>query len=292
MHEQLRQAMQALTPVTTVGGLYVKRDDLFRPFSGAGINGGKVRQCLSLVLDTLSQRRIRRILTGCSIRSPQAVIAAVIAKRLGLECRFYCCTSHVDRGRLLQWARANGAEVILCPSGRSSVLYHRIGLDACETDLVVRYGMRPTDQSHVFFGTTADQVRNLPQPLDNLVIPCGSGITLSGVLYGIARQRLRVGRVWAVGVAPNRERTVAEYLGELARQTGVDGRSVPLTYCDMFNEAKGFKYENTYQYELAPKFRLHCRYEAKAYRWYCAAKSRLVGQALLWIVGGPIVDWE
>ena len=38
-----------LTPVQCIRGLYLKREDLFAPFSYSQVNGGKLRQCLMLV---------------------------------------------------------------------------------------------------------------------------------------------------------------------------------------------------------------------------------------------------
>lgn len=38
-----------LTPVENHNGLYIKRDDLYKPFGDNTVNGGKLRQCYKLV---------------------------------------------------------------------------------------------------------------------------------------------------------------------------------------------------------------------------------------------------
>ena len=38
--------MSELTPVQNINGIYYKRDDIFAPFGGNEVNGGKVRQTI------------------------------------------------------------------------------------------------------------------------------------------------------------------------------------------------------------------------------------------------------
>ena len=75
-------ALDALTPVEKHGGIYFKRDDLFRPFSDIGISGGKIRQCLSLIKNNL--REIRKYHDGtivCAAVTKSSTGAAAICSR-------------------------------------------------------------------------------------------------------------------------------------------------------------------------------------------------------------------
>ena len=53
-----------LTPVEEYDGLLYKRDDLFLPFGKYGTSGGKVRQALSLIGETILRRPRPPFLSG------------------------------------------------------------------------------------------------------------------------------------------------------------------------------------------------------------------------------------
>lgn len=42
--------LNEITPVELIEGLYLKRDDKFRPFDNIGVNGTQLRQCAYLLL--------------------------------------------------------------------------------------------------------------------------------------------------------------------------------------------------------------------------------------------------
>ena len=68
-----------LTPVEQRGGLWLKRDDLYR---FAGRCGGKVRTCRALAAPAAVG-----LVTAGSRSSPQVEIVASVAAELGLRCR-------------------------------------------------------------------------------------------------------------------------------------------------------------------------------------------------------------
>jgi hypothetical protein len=68
----------ALTPLQQVGNFLVKRDDLFEI---AGVRGGKARTCWAM------GQGASGLVTASSRSSPQANIAAHVAKALGVPCR-------------------------------------------------------------------------------------------------------------------------------------------------------------------------------------------------------------
>ncbi len=163
------------TPVEEHGGFLVKRDDLFMI---AGVPGGKVRSCWAL-----SQGAEGGLITAGSRQSPQVNIVAQIARRLGLPCRV-----HVPSGELtpeLSAAQTAGAEVIQHAPGYNNVIIARAREDAKARGWrEIPFGMECVEAVEA----TASQVANLPfGEFKRLVMPCGSGMSLSGVLLGMLR---------------------------------------------------------------------------------------------------------
>jgi hypothetical protein len=129
---------------------------------------------------------------------------------------------------------------------------------------------------------------NLPDEIETLILPFGSGNTACGVLYGLhdfAPASLR--RVVLVGIGPDRLEWAEHRLGAVGRElvpAGVDLVHVPLhpwfaTYGDRMPE--------TWDGIV-----LHPTYEGKVVRFLNNAEpdywTRRDGTTCLWIVGGPI----
>jgi len=166
-----------LTPVEQHGGFLVKRDDLYRV---AGVPGGKVRTCWWLAQAALDSGS-RGLITAGSRQSPQVNIVAHIARRLGLPCRV-----HVPSGNFtpeLASAQACGAEVVQHKAGYNNVIIARAWEDAKASGWTeIPFGMGCT----AAVGATASQVVNLPWgTFSRIVVPCGSGMSLAGILTGL-----------------------------------------------------------------------------------------------------------
>lgn len=168
---ELEDNVPDLTPVESHGGYYVKRDDLF---CVAGQRGGKVRTCWGLA------QGAKGLVTAGSRQSPQVNIVAHIARRLGIPCQV-----HVPSGGLtpeLVAAKDAGAEIVQHKAGYNSVIVARCR-EAAE-----RLGWR-----EIPFGmeceeavlATSKQVANIPEGVSRLVVPVGSGMSLSGILRGL-----------------------------------------------------------------------------------------------------------
>lgn len=184
------------TPVDRLGErLWAKRDDLYE---FGGVRGGKVRTCRAIAAKA---PRGGTLVTAGARRSPQIQIVAHVALQLGLRCR-----AHAPWGEStyeLSSAQALGCEIVTHRPGRNSVIVARCREDASTAPgaVEVPFGMECWEAVH----ETARQVANLP-PCDRLVVPVGSGMTLAGVLAGLAaseRHSLPVLGV-VVGAAPER----------------------------------------------------------------------------------------
>lgn len=167
----------ALTPVEKLAGLWLKRDDLFQI---AGVRGGKARACL-----LLARRAQGGLVTAGSRYSPQISIVAHLAKHFHLPCRI-----HTPRGPAtpeLDEASRYGAVRIAHRVGFNSVITARARQDSKELGWTeIPFGMECQEA----VAAAAAQTANIPMEVRRLVVPVGSGITMAGILTGLARRRL------------------------------------------------------------------------------------------------------
>lgn len=240
-----------LTPVELHAGHLVKRDDLF---SVAGVCGGKVRTCWHLA------EGAEGLVTAGSRSSPQANIVAHVAKALGIPSRI-----HTPEGELspeLLAAQAAGAEVVQHQAGRNSVIVSRARKDAEESAWrEIPFGMECQEAVEA----TAAQVANLPWgKFRRLVVPVGSGMSLAGILHGLARAGQSELPVLGVRVGADPEKRLDRYAPEGWRS------QVELV-------KSGHKYDELVEASLGT-LQLDPVYEAKAL-------EHLAEGDLFWIVG-------
>lgn len=159
------------TPVEERDGYWFKRDDRYIV---AGVPGGKARTCWAMA------QGADGLITAGSRQSPQVNIVAQIAQELGVPCRV-----HVPQGDTtpeLREAMVAGAELVQHEAGYNNVLISRATEDAEETGYrYIPFGMMCQDA----VDQTREQVANLPAGAERLVVPVGSGMSLSGILWGL-----------------------------------------------------------------------------------------------------------
>lgn len=179
-----------LTPVERHGGIAVKRDDLFRV---AGVNGGKARAVWAMA----HAAPIRGIVSAGSRTSGQVNIVARIAADLGVPCRCHTPTGDVGPGPAA--AERAGAELVRHRAGYGTVLAARARDDAAQRGwLHIPFRMETPDM----VAHTAPQVGNVPPDVRRIVVPVGSGMSLAGILTGLAA-RGRTTPVVGVMVGPD-----------------------------------------------------------------------------------------
>jgi hypothetical protein len=174
---------EALTPVTTFVHGWLKRDDLFE---FAGVRGGKVRTCLALARAAQTTRGHKGLVTAGSRSSPQVNIVAHVGAALGMSVR-----AHTPQGELsaeVLAARDAGAEIIQHKAGYNNVIIARAREDAADQMWTeIPFGMECQEA----IAQTRKQVANLPEGdgppsgIARIVIACGSGMSLAGVLHGL-----------------------------------------------------------------------------------------------------------
>lgn len=268
-----------ITPVELHEGLYLKRDDLFKPFGDKTVNGGKLRQCFMLV-DAVKSG-YEGLISCCSIYSPQAPITSAVAKHFGMKCVICYGGTNKERLKLFRMptiVKRYGSEIrIISKSGIHKILYNKAKTIAKDENLfVVDYGFNITEYPELILNAVSNQVENIPDELDNLVITCGSGITTLGVLIGLHRFKKNVKNIYLVCTAPNRKQMIDSNLKKY---------NIEMEYnmIDLFH-TKGFKYEVGVR-AVCDGIELHPNYEAKSYNWLINNIDFKKEKTLLWIVG-------
>ena len=274
-----------LTPVELHDGLYLKREDLYKPFNNE-INGGKLRQCYYLV--NAIKNNYDGVISCCSIYSPQAPITAAVAKHFGLKCIICYGSTNYERLNILDMpklAKQNGAELkIISKSGIHKILYNKAKKIAQEQNLfIVDYGFNVIDYPDIMYSAISNQVENIPDELDNLIITCGSGITSCGVILGIKKFNKKIKKIYLIATAPSRKKMIDKIIKD---------NNIKINYeiIDLFHE-KGFKYEKKV-FETIDNIKLHPNYEAKTYNWLKNNIDYKKQKTLLWIVGSEPIRGE
>lgn len=286
----LLQQVKVITPVEKIGDIIFKRDDKFSPFD-SGINGSKLRQC-ALLFEKNKQLIKNGVITATSILSPQGPIVSELCKYYDVPCTIYYGGTTYENLLKKPYptiCKNNGAVLeIPCNCARQSTLQHYVSKRIAVTnEFNVVYGMDLESNLDVFVESTAKQVQNLPDDLDNLVVTCGSAITTIGVLFGCSLYNKEIKNIYAIGVAPNRLEKIIKYTSLLNDKFNIDIKLNNLNYVDAFSTMKGFKYENTKdeQYEGVV---FHKRYEAKTFSWLKDNIDYKAQKTCMWIIGGEI----
>jgi len=184
-----------LTPVEKHGDFYFKRDDLFQPFTDSLINGGKVRQNLCLFeenRDLIETVHEGKVITAASVTSPQGLIVALCAKEFGFTSTFgignTTTEDAIKNHPMVGLAHKAGSTIKILSETQAfnNVLYNRLKK---EKGFVVAFGINLENDKSAIVDSIASQVENIPDEVNTMVIPQGSGITSGGILKGISKYK-------------------------------------------------------------------------------------------------------
>lgn len=162
-----------LTPVEEYDGIWVKREDLW---TRGGASGGKSRAMFTATEGAAG------LITAGSRNSAQIERGALVARALGVPARIH--TGHGRDTPEIATCRAAGATVLQAKPARLTVIRARFrdDVDAHPGWASFPFGM----DSEVYLRQVARQVENVPAGVSRVVVPYGSGMTLAGVLRGLA----------------------------------------------------------------------------------------------------------
>jgi 1-aminocyclopropane-1-carboxylate deaminase/D-cysteine desulfhydrase-like pyridoxal-dependent ACC family enzyme len=213
-----------LTPVENRGGIWWKREDLYR-IEPYGVNGSKLRACQHLM--SRAGKDVMQVVSASSVLSPQAAMAGVVAEQLGLECEIIVGATTPEKAvkhKSVAIAVAAGATVRSVPVAYNTYLQKQ-ALEAALRPGVWRlpYGITtPADASlgdvEAFLQVGGAQVWNLPDEVETLVVPFGSANTACGVLYGLNEYRpAHLRQIILMEIGPNRRDWALERLSSVGR---------------------------------------------------------------------------
>ena len=194
-----KNLMSFISPIEEHEGYLVKMDN---HFDLGGIMGGKVRQCLGIVYENLDEIKSKYnggIISGCGLPSPQSTIVSSVANYFGLKCIIsspkYNNTKR-DYNRInVSLSQKLGAKIYGVGNPNPS------GYKRDVKELINEYGYYEIKfgmNSKSVIESTSIQVQNIPNELENLVVICGSGLNLLGILKGIVRYTKKVDNVYGI----------------------------------------------------------------------------------------------
>lgn len=287
--------IDALTPCEEINGRWYKRDDLLAFDNGVN---GKVRTSVWLA-ERAGMLGAVGLVYGGSVHAPALGRVASAAAYVGLDCTLVIGSDPVKAVRhdTVRVAVQAGAELV-----KASVAYNpelqrhaaRIAAGSGGERVQVPYGVStPADwspkQVMEFLEQDAPQVDNLPDELETLVVPFGSGNAASGVLYGLSvgGAPYHLKRVVLVGVGPDKW----PWLMHRLESVGVDLSALPFKIKLMPLHPHFAEYKDRMS-EHQDGIDFHPTYEGKVVRFLDTVRpswwTERDGTTGLWIVGGPL----
>jgi len=249
--------MSFISPIETFDGYLIKRDDLFNL---GGISGGKVRQCLRIVyenLDDIKKNYDSGLITGCGLPSPQSTIVSAVSKYFGLKCVVVSPiydNSKVDVNRInVSLSHKLGSKIY--GVGNPNPSGYKLDVKKLKDEVgyyEIKFGMN----SESVIDTTSHQVKNIPNELENLVVICGSGLNLLGILKGIVKYKKKVNNVYGITLSKLFDENKKLYYDNLVDKEKYKGQlhiirspypyqrllKTDIPFCDWTYESKAYSF--------------------------------------------------
>ena len=248
--------------------VFVKRDDLFGKYPAPAL--GKLRG-LEVLLASYHERGFRVV--GCwdtRVSKLGQGVAALIRKFSGMHALIsYPHRKGYAVPNQIQIAEELGAEVIPMSGNHVSICYSQATkLVKKRSGIMLPFGLDCAEAVNAI----AKEAASLPAELTSggtLIVCCGSGVTLSGLLRGIRALPKRI-----IGISSGR--SIAKILVCVSRYTVELPNAVKL-------RPATFPYE--YALDFPCPFPSHPNYDLKAWKYLVDHIGRLSDPILFWNVG-------
>jgi 1-aminocyclopropane-1-carboxylate deaminase/D-cysteine desulfhydrase-like pyridoxal-dependent ACC family enzyme len=143
-----------------------------------------------------------------SLSSPQSAIVAKIAQDNQIPCivcfggKIKSVEETANKYKPTMVASKLGAEIrVVANIGYANVTSSRMKKIVEENNYqIVNFGINLSDYPDAIVGSTANQVQNLPDNIDNLIIPCGSALTMAGIIVGIEKFQKNINRIIGIQI--------------------------------------------------------------------------------------------
>lgn len=305
-----------LTPIERIENkdgrsCYFKREDYFAPLGFHGINGAKLRQAIYLFGRHAAGKS--KVINGTSVKSPQIPMSSACARHFGKSIKCVLGATKPEtapKREMVDMALFFGCDFEYINIGYNHNLQlkcQEILKQDPEETFYLEYGITLNHNSHPakdildFHYVGAQQVRNIPDHVTDLVIPAGSCNSATSVLMGLMYFGWKnLKRIHLVGVGPSKIQYMTERLEVIGQAAGWDYeifKNLPYTFMSLkkefpleaiFYDLHGTKYVD-YQDEMPFDFGgmdLHPTYEGKVMTYIYEKMPELINDnTLFWIVG-------
>lgn len=308
-HIQWENYLYSYTPVENHSGVFFKREDYFAPLGYNGINGSKLRQ-LIYVVNRGVNNGANRLISGASVKSPQLSMSTVVAHHFGIPTELILGATKPEtaiRHPNVEVSARFGAQFRIIPVAYNPALQREVKAQQAENQhaMTVEYGItldhkkNPAADIAAFHELGANQLRNLPE-VEELIVPAGSCNTLTSVLYGMAKYRPKVKRLFTLGIGPDKLSWVYDRLRVIGEHEGIDilgkfarvergKKALPYTGIEWEHYSLHDNKFSAYQDEMKEQYSgitFHPTYEGKMIRWLKQNRRlRADNSQCFWIVG-------
>lgn len=263
-------------------GMWFKREDLYKPYGDAHVNGTKVRQYQSLLHEKalyINAYHDGKLVVQQSVHSTSGVICAAIARRINPSWKVTIVVGglkehQIDNHPMLRLAKYYGAEIrIVCGTGMSGPVMARLreicakekSFNACFEDWI-------RHEPGLIIDPVAEQVRYIPPSVKNIYVPVGSGTQMAGIIEGLND----IGRddVHVIGINVGPQRNIVSMLRF----------NNEVRYTQHPVDSRWSQYSKPCYVSVDGIGALDTCYEAKAFEWMDTRHLRNESNAL-WLVG-------
>jgi len=280
-----------LTPVEQKSDtMFYKREDKFAPLGMNSINGSKCRQLLWL-FDR--EKNVDTVVHATNLNSsPQTPMTAAMAEHYGyrnIQVAGGTTFESMNKKELPLAAALHGTEYdITVGSGFNVVIQKRVddimsshsNSFKIERDITLDHRLEKNtpDILREFHAIGGEQVKNIPDHIEDLIMPFGSSTSTCSILYGLSTHKPKsLKRIYLIDVGVDKR----EYVFERLSYMGVS----PNEYEIIHRDTK-LPYSKTVPGVSIDDITFHMRYEAKCYSYVLEHLKELIRPtSLFWVIG-------
>ncbi len=313
---QWEKHLYDLTPIQKHHGIWFKREDYFAPLGYSSINGSKLRQCIYLVNRWVKNKRISGVVSGSVVGSPQHPFIASICKHFNIGCLIATGSKHYLEHKNMALANQLGAKFYIAKVGYAKALQsisfklaERLpNHEVLETNITLDERLNKPEDIERFHEVGAYQVRNIPDFIETIIIPCGSCNSVVSILYGLSQHTpkslknivlMGIGNNGSKNLAyiPKRLGTIGDVIGEKVNSKfdmtsigfGVKNSDAKMKIHHFNLNGTGYcRYEDLMPYKIS-SIEFHPRYEGKCINYIMGNPDKFKQfwneKTLFWIVG-------
>jgi 1-aminocyclopropane-1-carboxylate deaminase/D-cysteine desulfhydrase-like pyridoxal-dependent ACC family enzyme len=299
--------LKELTPIQQVGNIMYKREDFFAPLGYNSVNGSKMRQCIWLINDFVIRKGARGIVSGSVVGSPQHPMIASICKHYGLGCVITTGTRNIEDHEYLVMAKNWGAVFHASKVGYAKTLQSTAFKlqkrlykhEVVETNITVDAKLNSAERIYNFHLIGSHQVANIPDTIENLIIPCGSCNSVTSILLGLhLHPKPNIKRIYFMGIGNNGSNDIGYIDRRLESISKVIGSSITNSLKNIkrihhnLNGTGYCSYSDMMEFSVVDGdigIDFHPRYEGKIMNYIAENMSQFEdiwnNKTLFWIVG-------